>query len=358
MAATGKAALTAVLLAGFAAGPAAAETRSFVVDWFWNADFYDAGTCPDGLNISSAEFYRRDLLRLGMPRDKVEEVMRHFPGEGGEGQPWIPLVRVRGNGKDNVYARPETAPDPQLKLATGRFAYGFDLDGKAGPGSFEEPDTHEAGVDNALFRAFGCLRAFVGPGRPSLSEVRWDILRNQMPAWLVTLDLPDGGRDGDATVILQRAVQTITRDASGNAQADMTYELDPNPRAHSVLRGRVQDGVITADAAEARIVGDAYLAAELDFKSPRLRLSLGKDGRLAGMIGGYLAWYDIYWGFAHESYVTEYAASVDIPGIYYALKKTADADPEPETGQNTRISAAFKLEAVPAYVTPVKTAAR
>ena len=42
-------------------------------------------------------------------------------------------------------------------------------------------------------------------------------------------------------------------------------------------------------------------------------------------------------------------SEVDIPGVYYALKRLADGMPD-ASGQNTAISAAYYLEAVPAYV--------
>jgi len=44
----------------------------------------------------------------------------------------------------------------------------------------------------------------------------------------------------------------------------------------------------------------------------------------------------------------------DIPGIYHLLKKSADADPDPRTGQNASISASYYLESVPAFVLPAE----
>ena len=37
-------------------------------------------------------------------------------------------------------------------------------------------------------------------------------------------------------------------------------------------------------------------------------------------------------------------------GLYWALKKMADSDPDPKTGQNRYISATWRMEAVPAYL--------
>lgn len=333
-----------------ASGPAAAGTRSFVVDWLLDGFYYDEATCPAGLNPSATEFYRRDLLKAGHSKQAVEEAMKDFPGEGGAKQPWIPLVSVRGNGKDNVYEMPWTAPDPQLKRAEGRFSFGFNLDGNAETGSFVNPQTQEKGVDNGLFRAMGCNRSWRGP-RPGIAEVHWDIARNQMPALLMTVVTPDGGKDGPATVTFDRALDIVVRDAQGSAQADITYVIDPNPRSHAELQGSVKDGAVTVSAPAANLLLDAYVAPELRFQKAQARFTIDGKGKLTGTIGGYIPWRVIY--ASRASYVEEYASSTDMPGVYYSLKKSADAGPDPKTGENTLISSAFNIEAVPAFVEPL-----
>ena len=40
---------------------------------------------------------------------------------------------------------------------------------------------------------------------------------------------------------------------------------------------------------------------------------------------------------------------MDLAGVYYAMRRLADGVPDPATGENTAISAAYFLEAVPAF---------
>jgi hypothetical protein len=40
---------------------------------------------------------------------------------------------------------------------------------------------------------------------------------------------------------------------------------------------------------------------------------------------------------------------IDLIGIFYDLKRFADAAPDPATGENTAISSAYFIEAVPAF---------
>lgn len=352
--------LAAILALTNPAHAAASETKSFVVNWFYLASYFGEGDCPDGLNPSAAEFYRRDLLRAGHSKEEIDAALKDFPGEGGAPQPWIPLVIVRGNGKDNIYAAPETAPDPGIKMVKGRFGYGFNLDGLGdkSPNGFEDPNTHERGINNQLYRALSCIRGFRGPAssggptKSNLDEVHWDKLREEMPAFVISVTAPNGfSTDGDVSIVIGRALETITRDASGtNVQSGMTYTLDPNPRTRNVLSGHLHQGVISAEGKEVNLVADNYIVNAFEFDKAHLRFNLKPDGTLTGMIGGYMPWYPIYHGMSVGGYVEEYASSVDLPGVYYALKKLADSDPDPATKQNRAISAAYAIDAVPAFV--------
>ena len=351
-------------LAGLTAGllapsVAAAETKSFVISYFYDANWSDGKTdCPDGMNTSSIDFYRRDLLRLGLPKEKVEDALKDFPGEGGLAQPWVPLVMTRGNGKDNVYVNPTTAPDPGTKLVQSKFSYGFNLDGKVQKGSFTEPTTNEAGVDNQLYRVMGCVRSYRGlppPGRPSLAENLWDVLRDVSPAWVISVTSPDSlSKDGDVTVTFERAVERITRDASGAAaQADLTYQVDPDPRSRNVFKAKIKNGVVTTtDPVHFRVISDPYLMPEYDLAGARMRLEIKENGTVRGVIGGYLPWRDFYYSVASQGHIKEYATSIDVPALYYSLKRNADADPDPKTKENRRISSAYMIEAVRAFVVP------
>ncbi len=360
--------MAAAVLPVMAAGTAAAaETKSFVISYLYEGNFSDGKTdCPNGLNMSAIDFYRRDLAKAGHSHDEIEAALKDFPGEGGLKQPWVPLVVTRGNGKDNVYAHPETMADPGMIEVSGKYSYGFNLDGKGAqsPSKFEDPDTHEQGVNNALYKVEGCIRSYRGlppPGRPSLPENLWDVLRDVMPAWLITVTAADGfGKDGPVTVTWDRALERITRDASGAvAQADMTYQVDPDPRSHNELKGAIKGNVVTVEPADFRMILDPYLQPEIKFTQTHMRLTVAADGTVRGVVAGYQPWATIYYGFADQGHIKEYAGSINLPALYYALKRNADYDPDPKTGENRQISSAYQFEAVPAFVVPAsnKTAA-
>jgi len=130
----------------------------------------------------------------------------------------------------------------------------------------------------------------------------------------------------------------------------MTYRVDPDPRSHNVLKAKLAGNVITTEPANVNITVDPYIVPAFHFTNTHIRLEIASSG-LKGFLGGYQPWYPMWYGTARAGYITEYAASIDVPGLYYALKKLADADPDPKTGENRSISLTYAVEAVPAFVT-------
>jgi len=341
-----------------------AATRSFVVSYFYPADYYAADTCPEGLNPLPDVFFKRDLALLGLPQTEVDRMFdTDYNNQNVQNKtPWVAVVATRGNGRDNVYTHPTTVPDAHLRPAVGRYAYGFNLDGlgAASPHSYEDPETHAVGVNNQLFHAIGCIQVYKGypPPQPPLEpEYRWDASRGVMGAWLISIEAADFGKDGPVTVRLETSVDPVTtQDAAAHVRADMTYRVAPHPAAINILAGELKDGVITTEPTEIRMVCDAYIQPVYEFRKARLRLKIKPDGTVEGVLGGYAPWYPIYWSHAKVGYIDERGFGIDAPALYYALRRDADADPDPTTHENTAISAAYMIEAVPAFVAPLAPA--
>jgi uncharacterized protein DUF1592/uncharacterized protein DUF1588/uncharacterized protein DUF1585/uncharacterized protein DUF1595/uncharacterized protein DUF1587 len=339
-------------------GAGTAAAKSFVISYFYPATYYGEDTCPTGLNPLPDVFFKRDLKLLGLPQAQVN-TMFDTDYNNQNGKPttkWVTVVATRGNGKDNVYLHPTTVPDAHLLPAVGRFGYGFNLDGKgaASPESYEDPETHEKGVDNRLFRAIGCIPAYKGspPPQPPLeAEYRWDSTRAAMGAWLVSISGGDLSKDGEVTVTIESSIDpAITQDANAHTQSDMTYRVLARPSSRNVLHGVIKDGVITTDAATIMMKCDSYIQPIYEFREARLRLRMTPAGRLEGVLGGYQPWYPIYWSHAKVGYIDERGFGVDAPALYYALRRNADAYPDSKSGENTAISAAYLFEAVPAFI--------
>lgn len=337
-------------------GASAADDRGYVVSWFHRASYSQDGDCPEGLNPNADLMVRGILKNLGKTSDEIEKLMVGFPNN-----PAIrPLIVNRGriNGEPvNIYQNPASAPDPMVHTVKGHLAYGFNLDGKVKPDDFVDPETQEAGVDNQLYRALGCFHTerAMPPERPSYPAIQWDMTRDQMPAWLIRIEgvqaNADGTiRDGDATVHLDRAKSAVLRNVAGEPQADMTFHADSDARSQNTVRGKIVNGMFVSEKFTFNMVDDPFAVPEYHLTDARLRLTINRDGTVKGILGGYQAWMPLYISYGLPGSTNEVNLSVDVPGIYYALKKMADADPDPQTGQNRAISCAFVIEGIPAFV--------
>jgi hypothetical protein len=340
---------------------AASDTKAYAVKWFHYANYSQDSDCPQGINPNAEGLFRRILTDRGTPPSEIEKQMEDFPyamylaGIGSRG--------VVDGEPANPYLNPTSTKDPMLHLGVGKTGLGFNLDGKETEEDFTDPESGEAGVDNQLFRAIGCFNQLrSAPGElPTFPEIQWDMMRDHSPAWLIEFfDIDSMENDDDVGVRVLRGKEPIRRNANGLPQADMTYSIDPDPRmANNVARGKIKGGVFTSDEPfNFFMVGEAFGQAEYALRDARYRFNLKDDSELTGIVGGYHNWRTIYTSWALGGVTYEVNASFDIPGLYYALLKTADAYPDPKTGQNAFISSAYWFDAVPAFIqnAPAQTA--
>ena len=339
-----------VLAAVLAGAPtrASAETRGYVISMVHTATYANTDTCPHGYNGSLADLKVRRLVRRGFSEEEATAILAN----GGVDRDGNRVALRELPELDGVAVNPGNVPvlvsDPRIHTAYGRYAYGFNLNGRVEPDAFENPDSGERGVDNRMWRALGCFEVYQvrRPVRPYNEDIAWDTALDAMPAWLMSITGDDLDRDGEVTVTFDRALNVAMRDARGGVLSGATYVVDPDPRSHSVFQGRIDNGVLTIEPGDFSIQGESQFYAILRFTGTRLRLEMADDGSAAGIIGGYQPWRDYFHYLAIRG---EENAQVDLAGVYYAMRRLADGAPDPRTGENTAISAAYFLEAVPAF---------
>ena len=329
----------------------AAETRNFVVSMFAPASYNVEGDCSKGINIPVGEQYMRELLAVGYTKEALDKLAEGQDTTmfGGFNSQWGRAVvwRAKINGKPvNVWVNPAATPDPNLNTLDGK--------GPDQPNAFEDPLTHEKGVDNQYFRATGCFTVFRGDEKitPGAYLSAWSILQGGMPAWLISLSGEDLSKDGDVTVTFDMAVEHVERDAQSEVLRDMTFRINSDPRNHHEFAAQMKDNIISFKEPGdlVAIFGEEMAYPTLLLRQARLRLQIKPDGTLRGVVGGYQPWKDAL------SAGNQANMGSDWVGVYYNLRKSADANPDPKTGENQDISTAFFIDAVPAFsVAPAKS---
>lgn len=339
-----------------AASPATAlESKSFVIGWFVQAHNTQEGDCPAGINPGYEEQVPQSLAELGLSEEEIKTLLEAEDPDSVFKVRDLINNRARIDGKPaNAYAHPAAVVDPKLSTVVGEYAYGFDLDGRGDtPGSFEDPETGIKGVDNELFRVLGCFDAFRGTidNTPTYSAWAFTMMKDSTPAWLVTIEGENLDADGDVSIHFNRALEFVKSDANGEPRADMTYRVSSDPRSQNTFRGEIRDGAVhITEHGVLNLLQDPLVFPEFTLHNTHLRMKVGDDGSLEGILGGYQPWQPVYFAYAGGGWAVEHDILGNIPGIYHLLRKFADAMPDPDTGQNMAISASYYFEAVPAFV--------
>jgi hypothetical protein len=356
---------------------AAAETRGYAISLIHTATYSDKGNCPSGGNGSTTEIHERILMAQGLTKEQADKVLTSggifaaADDNGNAGNAGNASAKKTGDNaleraqrfdfdrRGHLYGQlvdigdfPTSVPDDHIQTVqgagSGHYAYGFDLTGQPTPYSFEDPETHQL-IQDQMWRVLGCFTAYEYrlPGIPYNEGITWDTAEDSMPAWLLSISGDDLSKDGDVTVTFDRSLDVLMRDRHGGVLTGSSYTIDPDPRSHSVFKGHIKDHVLTIEPANFFMQGESQFYALLRFTDTHLRLTLKPDGALRGFIGGYQPWLDYFHYLAIRG---QEDSEVDLPGVYYALKRLADGVPDP-SGQNTAISATYYIEAVPVFTT-------
>lgn len=339
--------LLALLPLTLCAGTAAAETRGYVIGWFATATVNDyKASCPQDRNGGGLKLRIRNLTEIGYTEAQAIDIINNkFEGDNEIGRRIT--MRARVNGKPaNAANYPEATPDPNIERVTGTKAYGFDLGGTNTANKFEDPDTKQK-VDNQLWRAVGCTESFraTPPEQPYPEELAWNTLIDTAPGWAIQVSGDNLDHDGKVTITVDRLLQHLERDALGKVMFFNTYVIDPSPRSHNVFQGESKDGVISITPSNLSLEGEHPFYLDITLRNVHMRLKNGPEDKLIGYWGGYLDWKAYAYMFTSRP-----ANGADYIGLYYAIKKSADSNPDPATGQNRDISGTFRMEGYPAYL--------
>jgi hypothetical protein len=249
---------------------------------------------------------------------------------------------------------PETYPDPGLIGVTGELAEGFNLDGNEKTG-FAGPDGTK-GVDNNFYRTLGCTKSYRGPPRLSSNALSTnDTMHNG--GWTVAIVVHGAGKDpmndSNIDVGIYMSSDKLVKDGNSQIARDHTFRIKPS-KLEAIFKASSRDGVITSKVTPEVWVRDPGSTRDLQLLRAQVKLQMKPDGTLEGRLGGYRPWMPVYTALVNaRGPVVEVLGWIEIPSIYYALKRNADYSPSDDGkggGEKTHISYAMRINAIPAYV--------
>jgi len=329
----------------------------FVVrNWYtaiYETKFMDE--CERGLNISNDEIWWRSLSkrdRAEKTQDGLLETLRR----------WQPAVKRGPNGED-VCLDPTVVEDPPFITVNGKTSYGVNLDGTTDGRATPKSCAHqkftgvngEPAIDNQMYRLLGCTYGWRSNG---IFEVNADEMRGTSGLGMILIeitDVDDPRNDDDVTVSFYRSIDQFAQDSSGKPLPFSSYRIDVNPdnspRYGDSLKGSIKDGVLKTKSGDVRLpfYGN-YTFSQHIFRDMSLELHIAEDGSVAdGMVYGY---YDVEEFLYHVTGtgVVISTAGFSCPALYAAAHELADGYPDPETGECTALSSAFRINTYAAHV--------
>ena len=270
---------------------------------------------------------------------------------------WDRALSHRGYKKEiETYVNPFAAEDPGQPEVTSRIGDGFNLDGKVKADDFVSADG-EQGIDNALYRAWGCDAPWRGNGNATLHLRANDQMQGGLYTMVVRISgNKDPMNDDNATVEIGYSPDKITQNARSEVATDFSYRIVKSEQ-YTKLKAKIRNGVVETQQVAAlhtpRIAWFYDQTGDTNFTQGRIRLNIAADGQSAtGLVGGYRNWRDLYAEntFAQDGGQQGIREHEDHVALYYALKRNADGIPDPRTGEKMGISSTYRITAMPAYV--------
>src|ERR1700761_3985158 len=255
-----------------------------------------------------------------------------------------------------TYVNPWAADDPGQPEVTGRIGDGFNLDGKIKASDFVSPDG-EKGIDNNLYRAWGCDAPWRGNGNATLDMRANDKMQEGLYTMVVRISgNKDPLNDPDATVEIGYSPDKIVRDARSGVAMDYSYRILKSAQ-YTKLKAAIRNGVVETEQVDhlhmPRIAWFYDQTGDADFRNGKIRLKFAPGGLSGtGLIGGYRNWRDLYAEdtFAQGGGQQGIREHEDHVSLYYALRRNADGMYNAKTGKYDGISTAYRIKMTSAYV--------
>lgn len=337
----------------------------FIVADFTTPVVQGADACPDGITPQVKDVYLASLPEAERARLQRKENEPEFARR------W--QADIFGPNGTNICSQPDMFQRPLLKTVQSSKAKGLDLDGGRSDDicvheEFTSPDG-KAGIDNQEYRVMGCTlewRGRDGIAGDMATGTRQFHASGEWTQVILLRGVDSLVGDDDVEVIYANTADRPLQDSNGHFLPGATFTISNTPPRHrNLLRGRIENGVLTTVPQDIRLAQtwgqggprDIRGARTMyDYRRARLRLTFQPDGSLKGFLGGYKPVFDVIQAPALGGAGSALAAGIDCAGTLATLRKYADGLRDPATGQCTAVSSAMEMRAIPAFVNDIAPA--
>ncbi len=199
-----------------------------------------------------------------------------------------------------------------------------------------------------MYRVLGCVDNYRGPDGSYRHFIQDYMRKFNYNRFLVELtNVDDLTNDDDVAVTLYRGKDPLMVDTLGAYTPGSTQRIDFRWGKSFIyqLRGKIKDGVLTTEPSDVTVPRVTGPRCALSVGACLAREAQADAGKCPRPDGGYTDIERYYnslgqnWSTHHRSYGAEPMTSE-----YRAMRKNADAYPDPQTGENTAISMAWEIK--------------
>lgn len=328
-------------------GPAP-RTLGFVLEAMTPA-FHQApegSECPDGLQLSEM-----DMFKTAYPSKEAQE--EFFKKNG--------FYYFTGPNRENAWLYPERVTEPvPYKELKSKIGLGRNLDGEVEGKATANTCAHEQfvdpagvpGIDNQLYRVLGCHAGWKKGG--PLIAFQDDYIITDSKFFRILLEVSgvdDAVNDPEVLVSVYRGRDDLVRDdLTGRPVPWQTQTVDDrHPEFITRHRGHIKEGVLHTQDGFIR-TPMIRVTTPSDFRiDGHFEINLAGD-RAEGMLVGYHNVETFWKDYRHSGMGGASVVVQTGPGTYKALRRYADGDRDPATGQCRAISAAYSIRATAVFL--------
>ena len=312
----------------------------------------------------------RDAYLLSLPEAERARLSRK------ENEPELTRLwhaSVVGANGTNLCSQPDMFERPVLRTIQTGTGWGLDLDDGQGANGAEtgghevfSSTAGERGIDNQEYRALGCKLEFRGPdgnGGDQLVGMRQFFASGEWTQVILLRGVDSLENDPEVEVIYANTPDRPMADSKGKFLPGSSFTIsDTPPRNRNVLRGKIENGVLTTSAHDIVLTQTWGQGGARDIRGNRtkwnflrgkLRLTFQPDGSLQGLVGGYRPVFDPIQSPAIGGIGSPLTAGIDCAAELATLRKLADGLRNPKTGKCEGVSTAMRVSAIPAFVNDV-----
>jgi hypothetical protein len=153
------------------------------------------------------------------------------------------------------------------------------------------------------------------------------------------------------TVRIYASASPLELSGAGKALAWASLDVDPDPRFMAMAKGRIRNGELTTEPVNVRVrLREQIIDSYRELLQARVQARIKPGEAIEGGIYGYHTLASVEQNYHQSTQVGANLTRLSCPALIKAVRRYADAFPDPKTHRNTAISSALRFRGVPVFL--------